>query len=99
MIKLQHLVSRKPMPPFHKQPFVDVLQNRCSKSYAIFTGKHLLWSLFLIEFQSFRPATLLKSNSNKGTLISFFIRNRFTRNSSQIGLLTQETNLLSLNFL
>ena len=60
MIKLQHLVSRKPMPPFQKQPFVDFLQNRCSKSYAILTGKHLRWSLFLIEFQSFRPATILK---------------------------------------
>ena len=28
------------------------------KSYAIFTGKHLRWSPFLIKFQSFRPATL-----------------------------------------
>ena len=27
-------------------------------SYAIFTGKHLRWSPFLIKFQSFRPATL-----------------------------------------
>ena len=26
------------------------------KSYAIFTGKHLRWSLFLIKFKSFRPA-------------------------------------------
>ena len=28
------------------------------KSYAIFTGKHLCWSHFLIKFQLFRPATL-----------------------------------------
>ena len=32
---------------------VDVL-----KSYAIFTRKHLRWSLFFKKFQSFRPATL-----------------------------------------
>ena len=36
------------------------------KIYAIFTGKHLLWSLFLIKFKSFRPATLLKRNSYIG---------------------------------
>ena len=28
------------------------------KTYAIFTGKYLHWSHFLIKFQSFRPATL-----------------------------------------
>ena len=28
------------------------------KSYAIFPGKYLRWSHFLIKFQSFRPATL-----------------------------------------
>ena len=39
---------------------------RCSvdkgvlKNFAIFTGKHLSWSLFLIKFRAFRPATLLK---------------------------------------
>ena len=30
---------------------------------------------------------------------TFFVRNRLIRNSSQIGLLTQETNLVSLIFL
>ena len=30
------------------------------KSYEIFAEKHLRWSLFLIKFQSFRAATLLK---------------------------------------
>ena len=39
---------------------------RCSskqvflKSFAIFTGKHLCWSLFFNTFASLRPATLLK---------------------------------------
>ena len=34
------------------------------KSYAIFTEKHLRRILFIVKFQSFRPATLLKRNSN-----------------------------------
>ena len=32
------------------------------KNFAIFTGKHLCWSYFLIELQ--RPAILLKRDSN-----------------------------------
>ena len=32
------------------------------KSFANFTGKHLCWSLFLIELQTFKPGTLLKGN-------------------------------------
>ena len=45
-------------------------QRRCSikrailKHFAIFMGKHFCWSLFLIKLQTFRPATLLKRNSN-----------------------------------
>ena len=30
----------------HKQPFADVLQNKCSKNVTIFTRKHLCWNLF-----------------------------------------------------
>ena len=39
---------------------------RCStkkvvlKNFAVFTRKHLYWSLFLIKLRAFRPATLLK---------------------------------------
>ena len=37
----------------------------CSwKNFAIFTGKHLCWSLFLIKLQALWPAALLKSDSN-----------------------------------
>ena len=45
---------------------------RCSikkavlKNFAIFTGKHLCWGLFLIKLQVSRPATLLKRDSNTG---------------------------------
>ena len=34
------------------------------KNFVIFTGKHPRWSLFLIKLQTFRPATLLKRESN-----------------------------------
>ena len=30
------------------------------KNFAIFTGKHLFWGLFLIKMQAFRPATFFK---------------------------------------
>ena len=36
------------------------------KSFAIFTGKHLCWSLCLIKLQACRPATLLKGDSYTG---------------------------------
>ena len=35
------------------------------KSYAIFAGKRLRWSLFLIKFQFLRPAPLFKKNPTK----------------------------------
>ena len=33
------------------------------KNFAIFTGKQLCWSLFLIKLLGFRPATLFKRDS------------------------------------
>ena len=39
------------------------------KNFAIFTGKHLCWSLFLIKLQAFRPPTSLKGDSNKGVFL------------------------------
>ena len=47
-------------------------QRRCSvkkgaiKDFANFTGKHLCWSLFLIQSQAWGPATFLKTGSNTG---------------------------------
>ena len=68
-----------------KFPYISLVENRCLpfrssrsqiffkvgvfRSYAIFAGKYLRWSLFLITFQSFSPATLLKKNSNKGVFL------------------------------
>ena len=67
--KLQNLISRKSVPPFQKHPFADVFKVGILKSYVIFEGKYLRWSVFLIKFQSFRPATLLKRSSNKGVFL------------------------------
>ena len=39
------------------------------KNFAIFTEKHLCWSLFLIKLQASRPATLLKRDSDKGVFL------------------------------
>ena len=34
------------------------------RNFAHFTGKHLCWSIILIELQAFRPTALLKRDSN-----------------------------------
>ena len=39
------------------------------KIFAIFTGKHLCWSLFLIKLQPWRPTTLLLIDSNTGVFL------------------------------
>ena len=36
------------------------------KNFVIFTGKHLIWRLFLTKLQAFMAATLLKWDSNTG---------------------------------
>ena len=42
MVKLQNLISRIPVPPFQKQPFIDIFQSKCSPvPFEIFTGKTL----------------------------------------------------------
>ena len=54
----------------YKQSFENVIQNRCLgvlKSFANFTWKHLWWGLFNKE--AFRPATLLKRDSNTGVFL------------------------------
>ena len=39
------------------------------KIFSIFTGKHLCWSLFLINLQACRPATLLKKDFSTGVFL------------------------------
>ena len=52
------------------------------KKLAIFTGKHMCWSLFLINLQGFRSATLLGRDSKAGvSFVKFakFLRKLFWR--------------------
>ena len=49
-----------------KQPFADDLKIDTLKDFAIFTGKHLCWSLFLIMFEALRSATLSERDSITG---------------------------------
>ena len=59
--------------------WVGVIQKqppeRCSerkgvlKDFAIFTGRHLCWSLFLITLKVFRPVFLSKRNFNKDAFL------------------------------
>ena len=50
------------------------------KNFAIFIGKHMCWSLFLIKLQALKPATLLKRDPNTGVFLSYlqkFLRTPF----------------------
>ena len=46
-----------------KQPPEVFHEKAVPKNFTMFTGKYLYCSLFLIEFQAFRSATLLKRDS------------------------------------
>ena len=46
-----------------KQPFADDLKVDTVIDFAIFTEKHLCWSLFLITLQALRSTTLLERDS------------------------------------
>ena len=56
-----------------QQSFADVLQNRCSKNFANFTGKHLCWSLFLKRLQ----VEALQHYQNKHRCFSCEVREIF----------------------
>ena len=72
------------LPP---RPFGKLIsKNRSSRSqmfckigvlkiFAIFTGKYLCWSLFLTKLQAWRPAILLKRNSNLGVCLWILQKN------------------------
>ena len=51
-----------------KEWVLRISERRCSikkagiKNFAIFIAKHLYWSLFLMQLQTFKSATLLKEN-------------------------------------
>ena len=49
------------------------------KNFAIFTGKHLCWTLFLIELKARRSATLLKETPTQVFSVNIlkFIKNTY----------------------
>ena len=72
------------------------------KKFAIFTGKHLSWSLFLIKMQGFMPATLSKRDSNTGVFSRIFKNSLFIEHVWWLLRLTLKSMLkfyLVLNFL
>ena len=57
-------IKREFIRYFQKQPPEVFCKKDSPKDFANFTEKHLCWNLFLIKLQAWRPATLLKRNSN-----------------------------------
>ena len=51
------------------------------KNFAIFTGKNLCSSHFLVKFQAWRPAFYLKRDSNAGVFLFFFFFCEIFKNS------------------
>ena len=52
-----------------KQPPEVFYQKSCSQKFRKLTGKHLCWSLFLINLKAFRTAILLKLDINTGAFL------------------------------
>ena len=57
-----------------QQPLIDVLQKGVLKHFAIFTGKNLCWSLFLIKFQDWSLHFYSRRHSNAGVFL-WILRN------------------------
>ena len=54
---------------FRKQPLKLLCKKSCFHKFCSFTGKQLCWSPVFIELQTFRPAALLKRDSNTDILL------------------------------
>ena len=65
VIKINHLLLK-----FIFTLFRIFINKAVLKNSAIFTWKHLYWSLFLMKLQAFRSATLLERDSSAGVLLS-----------------------------
>ena len=63
------LLSRRGAGNIKKDPAELFYKEAVFKDFAIFTGKRLCWSLFLIELQAFRPTALFGRDSNTGVLL------------------------------
>ena len=54
---------------FKKQPPDVFYKKGVLKNFANFTEKRLCWSFLLIKLQAFKPAYLLKRDSNTGVFL------------------------------
>ena len=54
---------------FQKQPPEVFCEKSILKNFTKFKGKHLCWSLFLINLHASSPAILLKRDSNTGVFL------------------------------
>ena len=50
-------------------PDMSFYKKAILKNFSIFTENDLGWTLFLIKWQSFKPATLLKKDSNTAVFL------------------------------
>ena len=54
---------------FKKQPPQVFYKKAALKNSAILMGKYLRWSLFFINLQAYKPATLLQRDSNTSVFL------------------------------
>ena len=69
LTKLDGVKRQLEVGQLQKQPSQMFYKKAALKNFAIFTGNHLCWSLFLIKLKALRPATLLKRDSNAGVFL------------------------------
>ena len=67
--KIRFLRTHLDIRYLNKQPPQIFYKKVVLKIFAIFTGKHLCWSLLLIKLWVCRSATSLKTDSNKGVAL------------------------------
>ena len=74
--------KKKSIVTFRSQMFFKIVY---LKNFANFTAKHLYWSLFLIKWQVWWPATFIKRDSNKLVFLwnlRSFLEGLFLQNTS-----------------
>ena len=70
---------------FQKQPYVDLLQNRCSQKFSNIHRKTSVLESFLVKWQALWPATLFKRDFNPGIFLRIlrnFYEQLFLQNTS-----------------
>ena len=76
-------------------------KRRFSLKFALFTGKHLRWSLFLIRLQAFSPAPLLKDPPTQVFSLEYcgFLKSHILKNICERLILILYSHLKATNLL